>query len=207
MMRVLVACEFSGRVRESFIALGHDAWSCDLLPTEIPGNHIVGNVLEVINQGWDLMVAHPPCTYLAQSGVNWLYVGGKKGNPRNVTRWYEMEAAAIFFRALWDAPIPKIAIENPVMHGYGREIIGVKYGQVIQPYQFGEHDSKKTCLWLRGLPPLMATLITSGRSQVWHDNTPGGKSNRGKNRSYTYWGIARAMAIQWGGNVKQTEAA
>ncbi len=195
-MKVLVACEFSGRVREAFAKLGHDAWSCDLLETEIPGNHIVGDVLEIIGQGWDLMIAHPPCTYLSQSGVNWLYVGGK-GNIRNEQRWLDMQAAAQFFRVLLDAPIARIAIENPVMHSYGREIIGTKYAQIIQPYDFGHCDSKKTCLWLKGLPPLMATLINPNHNNDWHDKSRG-IPDRSKVRSRTYEGIAKAMAQQWG---------
>lgn len=196
-MKVLTACEFSGRVREAFASMGHDAWSCDLLPTEIPGNHIVGNVLEVINQGWDLMIAHPPCTYLANSGVRWLY--GGKGKIRDEQRWYEMESSAIFFRTLLDAPIEKICIENPVMHSYGRTIIGKEYSQTIQPYMFGEGESKRTCLWLKGLPLLTATNLVDGRKPVVHHEPP--SPERWKNRSRTYQGIADAMASQWGGMV------
>jgi hypothetical protein len=155
-MRVLIACEFSGIVRDAFIARGHDAWSCDLLSTERAGPHIQGDVLEVIDQGsWDLMIAHPPCTYLSNSGVLRLYTNGKKINGPDEDRWAKMREAADFFRRLLYAPISKIAVENPVMHGYGQAIIGQRPAQTIQPWHFGDDASKATCLWLVGLPKLM----------------------------------------------------
>jgi hypothetical protein len=187
-MRVLVACEFSGTVREAFKAKGHDAWSCDLLPTEIPGNHIQGDVLKVLDQGWDLMIAHPPCTYLCNSGVMWLH--------RDKDRWKKMKQGAYFFRKLLDLHIEKICIENPIMHKYAKEIIGVNQNQVIQPWQFGHGETKATCLWLKGLDELKPTKIVSGREQRLHKLPP--SKDRWKLRSITYQGIANAMAEQWG---------
>jgi hypothetical protein len=186
MMRVLIACEFSGIVRDAFAAKGHDAWSCDLLPTEKPGNHIQADVLKVITWGWDLMVAHPPCTRLCNSGVRWL-------EERNL--WMELEDACKFFRDLLNAPVPKVAIENPIPHKYARDVIG-RYQQRIHPWLFGEPDTKATCLWLKNLPPLMATLIETGRNPRCFLESPG--PDRSKNRSRTYQGIASAMAAQWG---------
>lgn len=189
-MRVLVACEFSGIVRDAFAARGHDAWSCDILPTEREGNHILGDVLKHLD-GWDLMIAHPPCTRLCNSGVRWL-------KERNL--WIEMEAACLFFLALAQAPIPKIALENPIPHKYAREIIG-RYQQRIHPWLFGEPDTKATCLWLKNLPPLMATMIETGRNAKCFMQSPG--PQRWKERSRTYKGIANAMAEQWGAAVKE----
>lgn len=185
-MRVLVACEFSGIVREAFKAKGHDAWSCDLLPTEIPGQHIQGDVLEILDDGWDLMIAHPPCTRLCNSGVRWLA-------ERNL--WKEMKEACIFFNNLLSAPIPKIAIENPIQHKYARQHIH-RPDQIIQPYHFGEPESKATCLWLKGLPPLMATIIHTEIKQSTFKQAP--SPDRSKIRSRTFKGIAEAMADQWG---------
>lgn len=186
-MKVLIACEFSGIVRNAFISRGHDAWSCDLLllDTEQEGNHhIKGDVLEHLDDGWDLMIAHPPCTRLANSGVQWL-------KERNL--WSEMAEAADFFRALWEANIPKICVENPVPHGYA----GLpKYNQIIEPWQFGQGETKKTCLWLKNLPKLKPTKIVEGREQRVFKESPG--PDRWKNRSRTYAGIAEAMARQWG---------
>jgi hypothetical protein len=193
-MRVLIACEFSGRVREAFRALGHDAWSCDLLPTEVNGPHIQGDVIPLLNEGWDLMIAHPPCTYLANSGVRWLY--GGKGNKRDEQRWHAMEDAARFFRALLDAPIDRVAVENPIMHKYGKAIIGRAHDQVVQPWQHGEGETKATCLWLKGLKPLTPSQIVDGRKPRVHFAAP--SSDRWKERSRTYQGIADAMAAQWG---------
>lgn len=187
-MRVLVACEFSGIVRDAFAARGHDAWSCDLLPTERPGNHIQGDVLEVLNNGWDLMIAHPPCTFLCNSGVRWLH--------ETLGRYREMVNAAVFFKLLLDSVVPKIAIENPIPHGNALEIIGRKYDQRIQPYEFGHGETKATCLWLKNLPPLMATAMMNGREGRVHKEPPG--PDRWKNRSRTYEGFADAMAEQWG---------
>ena len=150
-MRVLVACEFSGTVREAFAALGHDAWSCDLLPTERPGQHIQGDALAVLGDGWDLMVAHPPCTYLTVSGNKWMRPEFAERFPG---RAGQREDAAAFFLALYNAPIPRVAVENPigVMSSRFR-----KPDQVIQPWMFGHGEVKATCLWLRGLQPLIPT--------------------------------------------------
>lgn len=196
-MKILIACEFSGTVREAFKAKGHDVWSCDLLPTEVEGQHIIGDVLQILDQNWDLMIAHPPCTYLCNSGVHWL--------NRQEGRWEKMREGALFFKALWDAPIPKICIENPVMHKYAREIIGASHSQSIQPYQFGHPESKRTCLWLKNLPLLEATnILEKPASGKWDNQTASGQNKLGpsperwKLRSKTYDGIAAAFAEQWG---------
>lgn len=147
--KVLVACEFSGIVREAFAKMGCDAWSCDFLDTERPGKHIKGNVLDVLDNGWDLMIAHPPCTYLANSGVSWL--------SKQPGRWELMREGAEFFKKILEANISHICVENPIPHKYALEIIGRKYDQIIQPYQFGHLESKATCLWLKGLPRLKET--------------------------------------------------
>ena len=191
-MKVLIACEFSGIVREAFKAKGHDVWSCDLLDTEIPGQHIKGDVLEILKDGWDLMIAHPPCTYLTNSGVRWLF--DKDINKRR-DRMAALRNAIMDFADLLNAPIEKIVIENPIQHKYAREYIR-KYDQIIQPWQFGHGETKATCLWLKNLPKLKPTNIVSGREgRVWKES-PG--PNRWKNRSRTYTGIAEAMAEQWG---------
>ena len=195
-MRVLIACEHSGTVRDAFAALGHDAVSCDLLPCESdgPGRHIQGNVLDVLGMRWDLMVAHPPCTYLAGSGLHW--------NHRRPERAQLTEDALTFVRALLDAPIPRIALENPV--GCISTRIR-KPDQIIQPWMFGHDASKATCLWLKNLPCLAATNILPGGRQARRANqTPSGQNKLGpspdrwKLRSATYPGIAEAMASQWG---------
>lgn len=186
-MRVLVAGEFSGIVRDAFAKRGHDAWSCDLLPTERPGNHIQGDVLGILDGGWDMMIAHPECTRLCNSGVRWLH-------ERDL--WNEMKEAALFFRVLLNADIPQKAIENPIPHKYALEIIGRKYDQIIQPYQFGHGETKATCLWLENLPLLTPTCIVTGREQRIFKESPG--PDRWKNRSRTFSGIANAMAEQWG---------
>jgi len=186
-MRVLVCCEFSGVVRDAFIAAGHNAVSCDLLPSERPGPHYQGDVRDILGDGWDLMIAHPPCTRLANSGVRWLH-------ERNL--WDEMREAAEFFRLLLDAPIPRIAVENPIPHRYALEIIGRKYDQIIQPWQFGHGETKATCLWLKNLPPLHPTNIVAGREHRIWKMPP--SPRRALERSRTYPGIARAMAEQWG---------
>lgn len=189
-MRVLVACEYSGRTREAFRRLGHDAWSCDLLPSEDDSEfHIQGDVLGVIeNNQWDLMIAHPPCTYLCNSGVSWLY--------KIEERWEQMREGAEFFKALMDAPIERIAIENPIMHKYVVEIIGRRQDQLVQPWQFGHGETKATGFWLKNLPPLEPTNIVEGREQRLHRLPP--SPDRWKERSRTYQGIADAMAEQWG---------
>ncbi len=196
-MRVLVACEFSGIVRDAFRERGHDAWSCDLLPSERPiGRHLQGPVQMVLNNGWDLMIAHPPCTFLANSAAKHLYIGGRKENGRDEARWNAMYAAASFYRLLRDAPIRLICIENPRMIGYARRHIGGKHTQVVHPWQYGHGETKATCLELLGLPELMPTEIVSGRKPRVHHESPG--KDRWKNRSRTLPGIAAAMAEQWG---------
>jgi hypothetical protein len=190
-MRVLVACEFSGIVRDAFIAAGHDAMSCDLLPSERPGPHYEGSVFEVIAAGWDTLVAFPPCTFLANSGARWLY--GGKGDVRDDVRWHRMEAASFFFQHLLGADIPRIAVENPIMHRHA----GIrKPDQIIQPWMFGHGETKATGLWLKGLPPLVPTDIVDGRQPRVHHASPG--PDRWKERSRTLPGIATAMAGQWG---------
>jgi hypothetical protein len=182
-MKVLVACEFSGVVRMAFRAKGHDAWSCDVLPAEDGGEHIQADVLSVLDSGWDLMIAHPPCTHLAVSGARWF------GEKR-----VEQSEALDFVRKLLDAPIQRIALENPI------SIISShirKPDQIIQPWQFGHGEVKATCLWLKGLPKLKSTQIVEGRVARVHRESPG--PERWKNRSRTLEGIAAAMAEQWGG--------
>jgi len=207
-VKVLIACEFSGMVREAFNAMsGFHATSCDLLPPT-DGRidfHYQGDVRDILYQGWDLMIAHPPCTFLCNSGVRWL-----KTQP---DRWGKMVEAAGLFKELLNAPIGHIAIENPVMHRYAVEQIGRKHDQTIQPWQFGEDASKRTCFWLKNLPPLDPTnVILKAR---YANQTPTGQNNLGpsaerwKLRSATYPGIARAIANQWGQYVlqaKQSEA-
>ena len=183
-MRILVACEFSGVVRDAFAALGHDAWSCDLLPTERKGQHIRQSVLEVLGEDWDMMIAHPPCTHLAVSGAR--HFSAKRADGRQ-------QAALDFVRQLMDAPIPKICVENPI------SIISSairKPDSIIQPWQFGHGETKATCLWLKGLPLLTPTNIVEGREPRVHRMPPG--PNRWKDRSRTFTGIAQAMAAQWG---------
>lgn len=190
-MRVLVACEFSGVVRDAFLALGHDAWSCDLLPTEVPGPHIEGDVFLALAREWDLMIAHPPCTYLANSGNKHL-----TGKLARDGREAMAQEAAQFFRDLLNADVPRIAVENPVMR-HAVERVGRKQDQTIQPWQFGHGEVKRTCLWLKNLPKLVPTNVVDGREARVHREPPG--PNRWKNRSRTYQGIADAMAHQWGG--------
>jgi hypothetical protein len=195
-MKVLVACEYSGTVRDAFIALGHNAISCDLLPTDRPGPHYQGSVLDILDEGWDLMIAHPPCTYLTNSGVRWLHT--------DESRWAKLGESAYFFRVLLAAPISKICIENPIMHKYARELIGQDKTQVVQPWMFGHKEQKATCLWLKGLPLLQPTndvreemmeLTVKERNRI-HRLPP--SKDRWKIRSTTFQGIAEAMAEQWG---------
>jgi len=203
-MRVLVACEYSGRVRDAFINLGHDAISCDLLPTDQPGTHYQGDVFDIINDGFDLMIAHPPCTFMANSGSKHLYIDKKKENGRYEPRWDSMKKGAQFFRALWDADIPRIALENPIMLGHAKKMIGVTQSQVVQPWQFGHLETKATCLWLKNLNPLVETdnvkekmlLLPKSERERIHYLSP--SADRWKVRSTTYQGIADAMAEQWG---------
>lgn len=196
-MRVLVACEYSGKVREAFRKLGHDAWSCDLLPADDNSPyHYQGDVFDIIDQNWDLMIAHPPCTYLTNAGVSWLY--------RKEGRWDQMKDGAEFFKKLLEADIPKIAVENPIMHKYAVEIIGRRQNQVVQPWMFGHMEQKATCLWLKGLPELKPTnnvkedmlKLPKTVAQRLHYLPP--SKDRWKIRSETYQGIADAMADQWG---------
>lgn len=207
-MRVLIACEYSGIIRDAFKARGHDAWSCDLLPTERPGQHYQGDIRDMLSQHWDLMVGHPPCTHILNSGCKWLYKGGQRWerdengkktgreNPRNLKRWRDMVSGAEFFKLLWNAPIKKICLENPIMVGYAKEIIGVEQSQTIQPWQFGHGEIKATCLWLKNLPLLKPTAIVEGREPRVHYASPG--PDRWKERSRSYPGIGEAMAQQWG---------
>lgn len=181
-MRVLVACEYSGRVRDAFRVLGHDAMSCDLLPTEVEGPHHMGDVTELLHMGWDLMIAHPPCTHLAVSGSRWFKDKVK-----------EQAEALAFVQTLMDAPIPMIAIENPISVISSRIR---KPDQIIQPWQFGHGETKATCLWLKGLPKLTPTNIVEGREARVHKMPP--SPDRWKERSRTYQGVADAMAAQWG---------
>lgn len=183
MMRVLIACEFSGIVREAFRNRGHDAWSCDLLPSEIAGPHFRCDVLEILDQRWDLMIAHPPCTHLAVSGARWFARKRK-----------EQAAALLFVRELLGASVPRIALENPVsvISSHIR-----KPDQIFQPWQFGHGEVKATCLWLKNLPPLRPTRIVAGRTARVHRAPP--SPDRWKDRSRTLRGVAAAMADQWGG--------
>ena len=183
-MKVLVACEYSGRVRDAFIARGHAAISCDLLPTDVPGPHYQGDVMDIIGDGFDLMIAHPPCTHLAVSGAR--HFAAKRASG-------VQQQALDFVRALLNAPITQIALENPV------SIISSairKPDQIIQPWQFGHGETKATCLWLKGLRPLVPTNIVSGREARVHRMPP--SADRWRLRSTTYAGIASAMAEQWG---------
>lgn len=195
-MKVLIACEESGVVRDAFLSRGHDAISCDLIDTSSPGPHIVGDALEVINsEKWDLIIAHPPCTYLANSGVCHL------DDFKNIERIKKMHHAAVFFHAILSADCDKICVENPIPHKYG---IGKTYTQIIQPWMFGHAESKATCLWLKGLPKLVETnnvkelwkTLPKKEAQRLHYLSP--SPERAKLRSKTYKGIAKAMADQWG---------
>ena len=184
-MRILVACEYSGIVRDAFIrGGGHTAMSCDLLPTDASGPHYQGDVLDIITEGWDMMIAHPPCTHLAVSGAR--YFAAKVADGRQ-------QAALTFVQTLLDAPIPRIALENPISIISSRIR---KPDQIIQPWQFGHGETKATCLWLSGLPKLVPTNIVPGRKPIVHRMPPG--PDRWKTRSRTYTGIANAMAEQWG---------
>ena len=209
--RVLIACEFSGTVRRAFTELGFDAWSCDLLAAEDRSNrHITGDVREVLGWGWDmLIVAHPPCTRLCNSGVRWLTTPPPGKTSEQM--WAELDEGAALFSDLWNAPIPRVACENPVMHRYAKERI-VNFSpaaQSVQPWQFGDWESKRTCLWLRGLPALAAPYQTldvardglglpagAMPAERVHRMPPG--ADRAKERSRFFPGIAAAMAAQWG---------
>lgn len=191
-MRVLIACEYSGTVRDAFVDKGHDAWSCDLLPSDTAGNHYQGDVRDILDDEWDLMIAHPPCTHLAVSGARWFK-----------DKQAEQAEALDFVRLLLDAPIPRIALENPVSIISSRVR---KPDQIIQPYEYGHEATKTTCLWLKNLPPLMPTnIVGKGKRHVtksgkslpeWYNLPP--SADRWKIRSATFSGIAEAMADQWG---------
>lgn len=201
-MKVLIACEYSGIVRSAFAKAGHDAWSCDILPTELPGNHIQADVLSILDNGWDLMIAHPPCTRLTVTANKWY-------KPEFADRFpdiqQEREEAVTFFMALANARIEKICLENPV------GIMSTRWqkpSQIIQPYNFGDKVVKKTCLWLKNLPPLLPTEIVEPEYKIYNSSTKkSGKSrypilwaknSGGKERSKFFIGVARAMAEQWG---------
>lgn len=193
-MKILIACEFSGVVREAFRAKGHDAWSCDLLPTEIPGQHIQDDVLKHLDEGWDMMIAHPPCTYLSNAGARFLYQGGE--GVLNLERFKQGKEAKKLFMALMNAPIDKICVENPIPSTVYKL---PRYSQIIQPYYFGHPIQKRTCLWLKNLPELKPTKIVEKPQSTkiagnWFNK--GGK-DRQKNRAKTFTGIAEAMANQW----------
>lgn len=195
-LRVLVGCETSGIVRRAFAAKGHDVWSCDVLPAEDGSNrHITGDIRDVLNDGWDLAVMHPPCTRLCNSGVRWL----SKPPPGKTLEamWRELEEGAALFSDCWNAPIDRVCIENPVMHRHAKALITsyVPPAQSVQPWQFGHGETKRTCFWLRGLPPLVATDVVEGREQRVHRMPPG--PDRWRERSRFFTGIAAAMADQW----------
>lgn len=204
-MKVLVACEYSGVVRDAFIGGGHEAMSCDIIPTDVPGPHYQGSVLDIINDGWDLMIAHPPCTYLTLTGNKWFKPEFAERFPN---RHQQRQEAVDFFMALVNADIPKIAIENPI--GVMSRIYR-KPNQIVQPYEYGYETTKATCLWLKGLPSLRPTKIVSkgevvisksgNRMSRWYYETsklPLKGGARAKARSVTFQGIADAMADQWG---------
>lgn len=188
-MTWLVACEYSGRVRDALLAVGIDAVSCDLLPTELDGPHIIGDVTEQLRRRWAGVVAHPPCTRLCNSGVRWLA-------ERDL--WDEMAKAAQFFRFCLNANAPRVAVENPVMHRYALQAVGVRPAFSVQPWQFGDPAKKRTCFWTRGLPPLQPTSVMTAADAKpdCHMASPG--PDRWKIRSRTYPGIAQAIATQWG---------
>ena len=192
-MKVLIACEFSGVVTNAFRLKGHEAWSCDILPTDSnPDWHIQGDVLKQLDKNWDMMIAHPPCTYLCNSGVSWLH--------KDESRWVELEKASEFFKTLLEYDIPKICVENPIPHKYGKL---PKYSQIVQPYEYGHPERKATCLWLKNLPKLKPTnnvkdeMLKLPKTQQQRTFYVPIK-DRAKNRSITFEGIAKAMVEQWG---------
>ncbi len=192
-MKILIACEFSGKVCKAFTDKGYDAMSVDLLPTEQDVRHYQGDIFDVLYDGWDMLIAHPPCTYLCNSGVRWLY---NPDGSNNLKRWAAMRKGARFYKRLSEAPIKKKCIENPIMHGYAKKIIGPGHIQIVQPWQFGHGEIKATCLRLENLPDLKPTNIVDGRLAKCHRLPP--SKDRAKLRSLTYQGIADAMANQWG---------
>jgi hypothetical protein len=199
--RILVACEYSGIVREAFAARGWEAWSCDLLPTEQIGNHYQGDVRDMLSEHWDMMVAHPPCTVMANSGVRWLYTAD---GALVEQRWRDLDEATAFFNMFLNTAIKHVAVENPVMHGFAVERVGGKADQFVQPYHFGVTETKRTGLRLINLPDLVPTddvekemrLLPKSETNKVHYASPG--PDRWKERSRTYPVIAKAMADQWG---------
>lgn len=204
-MKILVACEYSGRVRDAFRAKGHDAWSCDLLESESDSKyHIIGDALEIASEEWDLMIAHPPCTYLTNAGIRWLYHPEdthlpwrkRRRHPDYPNRMQDLADGVRFFNALKGMKhIQKICIENSQPHGLATLLVG-HYTQKVQPWMFGDPHTKGACLWLKGLPALVPTDVMSERKPSCHYTPPG--PDRWKERSRTYHGIANAMAEQWG---------
>lgn len=195
-----MGCEYSGAVRDAFLALGHDAVSCDVLPSDVGGPHHQGDVRDILHQGWDLAVFHPPCTFLCNSGVRWLYE--KPG------RWEQLRDGAALFKELLDAPIPHIAVENPTMHKHALELVGRAHDTAVQPWMFGDYATKRTCFWLKNLPPLVPTYATKDACREALGLAPGTKpsdfihkaapsADRWKLRSTTFRGIAAAAAQQW----------
>lgn len=208
-LRVLVGCEYSGTVRDAFIALGHEAMSCDLLPSDAGEPHYQGDIFDIVDDGWDIGIFHPPCTYLTNAGVRWLHEhvvsrNGKKPVISGAVRWNELQKGADFFKALLNCSIPKVAVENPIPHKYAVGLIGRKYDQIVQPWMFGHPERKATCFWLKGLPKLVETnnvkahmlTLPKREQQKMHYLPP--SPDRWKLRSKTYEGIALAMAQQWG---------
>ena len=192
-MNVLVACEYSGTVRDAFIRKGYHAVSCDILPTERPGPHYLGDVKNILySRNWDLIIAHPPCTYMSNSGVRWLY---NTDGSLNTDRWGKLKEATEFFNLFYTHGCAKVAIENPIPHKHANLPV---YAQTIQPYEFGHSTSKRTCLWLKGLPALQPTKLIPKEERTFeiHKAAPG--PDRWKIRSTTFQGIADAMSAQWG---------
>ena len=196
-MKIVVGCEFSGKVRDACIALGHDAISCDCLPSETPGPHYQGDILRLLaERRFDLGIFHPPCTFLCNSGVQWLAPGGQL----DAARHKQMMAACDFFAALYWAKVPRVAVENPVMHKHARDYLASAWkvpaqSMSFQPWEHGEPEVKRTCLWLRGLPDLRPSNVVAGRVARVHRASPG--PNRWRERSRTLVGVANAMAAQW----------
>lgn len=190
-MKILIACEFSGIVREAFRKKGHDAWSCDLLPTEIPGQHIQVDINGLLDEHWDMIIAFTPCTYNCNSGIRWMY---NEDGTVNADRWANLYRESLLFNAIRKSAV-KVCMENPIPHHFAVDLIG-KYDQIIHPWQFGHGETKSTCLWLKNLPKLKPTNIASGREARVHKMPP--SKNRWRERSRTLQGIADAMADQWG---------
>ena len=211
-MRVLILCEFSGALRQSFQRHGHTAVSVDLRPGEGDGAHVMADAIDYSRancQYFDLVIAHPVCRYLTNAGVKWLYRGGTKENGKDPDRWHEMYKAVAFFRALQELPVPFMAIENPIMHGHARKLVAPWPMCSIQPWQFGRREKKRTCFWLKNLPPLVAetdlleetnALPMKEQQRVFYMG-PG--ANREKERSRTLPGIAAGIARQWGDYVER----